>query len=67
MRERLKVLKCEIHLKLSVELHAGLSVEVVARADVRFLVTSEREHWKRNWDGNVDSDLGDGVGYEKSC
>ena len=45
------------HLELSVEMHTGLSVEIVAGADVRFLVSSEGEHWKRNWNGDVDSDL----------
>jgi len=44
-------------LELSVEMHTGLSVEIVAGADVRFLVSSEGEHWKRNWNGDVDSDL----------
>jgi len=44
-------------LELSVEMHTGLAVEIVAGTDVRFLVSSEGEHWKRNWDWNVDSDL----------
>lgn len=38
-------------------MHTGLSVEIVTRTDVRFLVSSEGEHWKRNWNWNIDSDL----------
>lgn len=49
--------KVMTHLELSVEMHTGLAVEIVAGSDVRFLVSSEGEHWKRNWDWNVDSDL----------
>ena len=54
--------KVMTHLELSVEMHTGLAVEIVAGTDVRFLVSSEGEHWKRNWDWNVDSDLEDVVG-----
>ena len=50
------------HLELSVEMHTGLAVEIVTGTDVRFLVSSEGEHGKRNWDWNVDSDLENVVG-----